>query len=163
MAIFVTLLLFLRSFQAACIVIFCVASTIIEISGFLYFWGLTIDVVSCNILVISVGLCVDFFTHIAHGFLVSPGDRNARISSALLNIGPAVFNGAMSTLLAFILLSTSESYVFHTFFKIFFLICSLGLYQSLFVLPVILSIYGPLPPEEIVSPLEQKRKQKWHT
>ena len=51
----------------------------------------------------------------------------------------------MSTLLAFILLSTSESYVCLSFFKIFFLICVFGLYHGLIALPVILAIAGPLP------------------
>ena len=41
----------------------------------MHFWGLTLDVVSCNILVICVGLCVDFSVHIAHRFLATPGDR----------------------------------------------------------------------------------------
>ena len=36
----------------------------------------------------------------------------------LLKVGPAVFNGGLSTLLAFILLSTSRSYVFLSFFKV---------------------------------------------
>ena len=60
-------------------------------------------------------------------------------------IGPAVLNGGLSTLLAFVLLSTSQSYVCLSFFKIFFLICVFGLYHGLIALPVILSIAGPLP------------------
>ena len=41
----------------------------------------------------------------------------------MTKIGPAVLNGGVSTLLAFSLLYTSQSYVFLSFFKIFFLIC----------------------------------------
>ncbi len=33
-------------------------------------------------------------------------------------IGPAVFNGGLSTFLAFILVAFSDSYVFLTFFKV---------------------------------------------
>ena len=58
-------------------------------------------------------------------------------------VGPAVFNGGLSTLLAFILLSTSQSYVFLSFFKIFFLICVFGLFHGLLVLPVLLATLGP--------------------
>ena len=58
-------------------------------------------------------------------------------------VGPAVFNGGLSTLLAFILLSTSRSYVFLSFFKIFLLICVFGLFHGLVVLPVLLSSLGP--------------------
>jgi hypothetical protein len=59
-------------------------------------------------------------------------------------MGPAVLNGGLSTILAFILLSTSDTYIFLSFFKIFFLICVFGLYHGLIVLPVVLSLVGPL-------------------
>ena len=75
LAIFLTVLVFLGSLRGACIVIFCVAATIIEVAGFMHFWGLTVDVISCNTLVISIGLCVDFSAHIAHGFLSVSGNR----------------------------------------------------------------------------------------
>ena len=60
-------------------------------------------------------------------------------------IGPAVLNGGLSTLLAFILLSTSKSYVFLSFFKVFFLICVFGLFHGLVALPVALALIGPEP------------------
>ena len=63
----------------------------------------------------------------------------------MTEIGPAVLNGGLSTLLAFILLATSKSYVFLSFFKIFFLICLFGLYNGLIALPVLLSLAGPVP------------------
>ena len=55
LAIFFTILIFLGSLRASCIVIFCVATTIVEVAGFMHFWDLTIDVISCNTLVISIG------------------------------------------------------------------------------------------------------------
>ena len=62
----------------------------------------------------------------------------------MTRMGPAVLNGGLSTILAFILLSTSDTYIFLSFFKIFFLICMFGLYHGLLVLPVVLSLVGPL-------------------
>merc|ERR1712013_367033 len=117
----------------------------LQVAGFMHFWGLTVDVITCNTLVISIGLCVDFSAHVAHYFLASHGDRNQRMIMTMTKIGPAVLNGGMSTLLAFSLLYTSQSYVFLSFFKIFFLICILGLFHGLLVLPVLLSLIGPLP------------------
>ena len=70
----------------------------------------------------------------------------------MTKIGPAVLNGGVSTLLAFSLLYTSQSYVFLSFFKIFFLICILGLFHGLLVLPVLLSLVGPLPNSKQVQP-----------
>eukprot|EP00090_Calanus_glacialis_P022071 TRINITY_DN34049_c0_g1_i2.p1 TRINITY_DN34049_c0_g1~~TRINITY_DN34049_c0_g1_i2.p1 ORF type:complete len:564 (-),score=121.57 TRINITY_DN34049_c0_g1_i2:171-1631(-) len=143
-AIFFTVLVFLASIRCSIMVILCVGITIVEVAGFMHFWGLTLDVISCNTLVIAVGLCVDFSVHIAHRFLATPGDRLQRVVNTLTKIGPAVLNGGFSTLLAFILLSTSQSYIFLSFFKIFFLICVFGLYHGLIVLPVMLAVAGPV-------------------
>ena len=85
----------------------------------MHFWGLTIDVVSCVTLVISVGLSIDYSAHVAHTFLVSPEeDKNKRAIETLSDIGSAVMNGGFSTFLAFVITSTSESHVFLTFFKV---------------------------------------------
>ena len=77
--------------------------------------------------------------------LVRRGSRDHRVTVALTQVGPAVLHGGLSTLLAFILLSSSESYVCLSFFKIFFLICVFGLYNGLIALPVLLSLAGPVP------------------
>ena len=49
--------------------------------------------------------------------------------ATLENIGPAVLNGGVSTMLAFVLLANSKSYVFITFFKVFFMVVVFGLFQ----------------------------------
>ena len=75
LAMYLTVLVFLGSFRGAAFVIFCVFGTLVEVAGFMYFMGLTINVITCNTLVISIGLCVDFSAHIAHGFLSRSGSR----------------------------------------------------------------------------------------
>ena len=60
-------------------------------------------------------------------------------------MGAPVLNGGFSTLVAFILLAGSESYVFSTFFSIFLLVIIFGLYHGLILLPVLLSLIGPSP------------------
>ena len=60
-------------------------------------------------------------------------------------IGPAVFNGGMTTFLALVLLGASTSHVFVTFFKVFVLTVVFGLLHGLVLLPVLLSLFGPLP------------------
>ena len=44
----------------------------------------------------------------------------------LSEIGPPVLNGGISTLLAFVLLVQSESYIFQTFFRVRILFIVLG-------------------------------------
>ena len=71
--------------------------------------------------------------------------RDMRVEITIAVIGPAVFSGAFSTYLAFLLLVTSETYVIETFFKIFSLMVIFGGFHALFFLPVMLSIIGPEP------------------
>ena len=142
-AVFFTTLFFICNFRGAVIIIFCVLLTLVDVGGFLHFWGITIDTVSCNNLVIAIGLCVDYSVHITHRFLYEEGTHNERTVATVQNIGPAVFNGGFSTFLAFILLAGSRSHVFSSFFKIFFLVVTFGLFHGLIFLPVILSLIGP--------------------
>ena len=95
-----------------------VAITLVDIVGYLYFWDITIDIVSCINIVISVGLCVDYSVHIGHSFVVSSGSRLERTITSLEKIGPAVLNGGLTTFLALILCGTSTSHTFITFFKV---------------------------------------------
>lgn len=143
LCVFITTWILLFNFGASLQVLGCVVLTLVNVGGFIHFWGLTIDTVSCTNIIISIGLCVDYSAHIAHAFMSSHGTRDERVKKALSDIGPAVFNGGFSTFLAFVLLAGSKSHVFATFFKVFFLVVLFGLYNGLFVLPVALSFIGP--------------------
>ncbi|XP_058809233.1 NPC intracellular cholesterol transporter 1-like isoform X2 [Phymastichus coffea] len=132
-------------------ILLCVLLTLLDVCGFMYYWGLTIDIVSCIGLELAVGLSVDYAAHVAHGFLNAadvPGtnrrtDRSIRTLKAMRHIGAAVLFGAGSTLLALSLLSFSQAYVFRAFFKIFLLVIVFGLWHGLLLLPVVLSTIGP--------------------
>ena len=73
------------------------------------------------------------------------GTREEKAGQAVSTIGPAVFNGGMTTFLALVLLGASTSHVFVTFFKVFVLTVVFGLLHGLVLLPVLLSLFGPLP------------------
>ena len=112
----------------------------------MYFWGLAIETSSAVLLTVAMGLCVDYSAHIAHAFIVNQGkSSNQRMKDALIDMGPAVLNGGFSTFLAFVILMTSESFVFLVFFKVFFLVVFFGLYHGLVFLPIVLSLVGPSP------------------
>ena len=127
----------------------CVLLTCTDVAGFMHWWGLTIDMSSMNVLIISVGLCVDFCAHIVHGFLTGRGSKEERVLYVMENIAPAVLNGGFSTLLALSLLVTSKSHVAMSFFKIFFMICVFGLFHGLVLLPTVLCLIGPSDDEVV--------------
>merc|ERR550517_2228566 len=115
-----------------------VGITLTDIVGFLHFWDVTIDIISCVNIVLAIGLCVDYSVHIGLAFMVAKGSRKDKAVEAVASIGPAVFNGGFTTFLAIILCSLSYSHVFLTFFKVFVLTVLFGLF------PGILSLIGPL-------------------
>lgn len=110
-----------------------------DVAGLLYYWKLSINTVTAVLLVLVVGLSVDYSAHVAHAFMRATGSRKGntfyffsfhylvfdampvfleRICTTLSEVGPPVLNGGLSTLLAFILLVFSESYVFEAFLKV---------------------------------------------
>ena len=155
MCIFITTLVTLGSWRGSLLVMMCVLLTCTDVAGFMHWWGLTIDMSSMNVLIISVGLCVDFCAHIVHGFLTGHGSKDERVLYVMENIAPAVLNGGFSTLLALSLLVTSKSHVAMSFFKIFFMICVFGLFHGLILLPTVLCMVGPSD-EQMVK---QKKKK----
>ena len=141
--IFLCSLFLIADIFAALLVLLVVTITVVNVAGFSNFWGLTIDTTFAVFVTISIGLCVDYSAHIAHGFMTETGTRGERMKNTMIKIGPAVLNGGLSTFIAFVLLAGSKSKVFFTFFKIFFLVVWFGLYHGLIFLPVLLSIIGP--------------------
>ena len=60
----------------------------------------------------------------------------------MLKILPAVLNGGMTTFLALVVLATSNSHAFLTFFKVFFLTVVFGMFHGVVFLPTLLSWAG---------------------
>ena len=91
--------------------------------------------------------------------MLPAGSKLEKVVEALTSIGPAVFNGGLTTFLALVLLGGSTSHVFVTFFKVwlfsssvsvfiiflqvFVLTVCFGLFHGLVLFPVLLSLVGP--------------------
>jgi Niemann-Pick C1 protein len=97
----------------------CVLLTLVNIGGFMHRLGLSLDVVTCVGLQLTAGLCVDYAAHIGHCFLtIRTGSREERAKQTMQRIGPAVFSGGVSTLLAFSALATVDAYAYTAVFKV---------------------------------------------
>ncbi|XP_012258315.2 patched domain-containing protein 3-like [Athalia rosae] len=143
LAVGVVTIILLRNLEASFWVICCVLFTLVDLLGSMYYLGLTIEISSSIMVLLCAGLAVDYAAHVGLEFTRMKGTKNERAVATLSVIGPAVFNGGLSTFLAFVLLGASESYLFSTFFKLFTCVVVFGLFHGLFFLPVILSLFGP--------------------
>ena len=137
------------------LVILLVTMTVVMIMvgviGFMHFWELTLSSVTMIHIIMCVGFCIDFSTHICHAFVQPDGTRNVRVSQALDMAGGPIFNGAISTIIGVLMLAFSTSYIFFSFFKVMFLVMVFGLIHSIFLLPVILAYIGPQYKDEANS------------
>eukprot|EP00210_Caulerpa_lentillifera_P009527 g9085.t1 len=159
MMVFVIITLLLVNPVAAGITFIAIALVVVELVGFLYWWGFKIDNVLVIFTVISLGLSVDYAVHISHMFLKIPGDPNERLVAALRDMGPAVFNGAMSTFIAVLVLAMTDSYIFNVFFSSLFLCVILGMAHGVVFLPVCLSILAPAPHAEEMDSTKELQMQ----
>merc|ERR1719361_2325417 len=127
--IFAITLLLIPRVSAALLVLTTVVATIVDVLGFMWLWGLTIDGVTVCYTIIAIGLAVDYSAHVGEAFVLSQKETKAeRVTDALYRVGA---------------MANSQTYVFRVFFKQFFLVTSMGLFHGLIVLPVLLSWFGP--------------------
>lgn len=155
-------------------IIMCVGLVDLFLFALLYFWGVTLNSVTVVNIVIAIGLAVDYSAHIGHAYLtvkppthdregnlVSDMDRrNYKARGALREIGGSVFHGAFSTFLAILVLGPSQSYIFMTFFKMWMGIIIYGCANGFILLPVVLSLWGPLTDLEKCPPQKKIKKPK---
>ncbi|CAI7868723.1 unnamed protein product [Closterium sp. NIES-53] len=130
----------------------------LELVGFLYWSGMGFNSVTSITVLLSVGIVVDYSAFIAFSFLSQVGSRNERARKALAHLGVAVFNGGFFMFLAVLPMCLAQSFVFQSFFKMFAMIVSLGLWHGLFALPVILSLVGPRPFDTTVERLKEQEE-----
>lgn len=108
--------------------------------------GLYINAVTYVCLVISVGLIVDFLLHIVLRYVeTTRGSKEDRVKQTLETMGASILLGGLSTLLGILPLAFSTSAVMRTIFTGLCAMLVLAISHGLILLPVLLSMVGPLP------------------
>eukprot|EP00958_Prasinococcus_capsulatus_P030510 scaffold8163_cov417-Prasinococcus_capsulatus_cf.AAC.3 len=104
----------------------------------------------------AVGLCVDFLLHIGFAYVeasrgaghgnhrsttLAHTDAGYAVDAALLKMGPATLNGALSTMVGVIVLAFAKYYLFKVYyFRMYLCIVILGLVYGLVFFPVCLRL-----------------------
>ena len=82
----------------------------IEVYGLLPVMGIQLNAFSSTNIVLSLGMAIEFTSHIAHQFLIQPGsDRRERTIEAMRFIGAPMLHGAMSSILAVCFIAGSKT------------------------------------------------------
>lgn len=143
-AIFVVLSVILLNLWASTILVAVLTLITVELFGFMGLVGIKLSAVPAVVLVVSVGIGVEFTVHLCLGFLTTIGSRNQRMCMALEHVFAPVINGAMSTFLGIVMLAGAEfDFIVKYFFMVLSALMVIGTLNGLVLLPVLLSIFGP--------------------
>ena len=112
--------------------------------GGIYWMGEYINMVTAVNLLLAVGLCIDYSAHVVHAFMLADGTRDQRARKALEHIGSSVVHGGMTTLLSTCVILFAQSYVFRIISRMFLMLVLFGLFFGMLLLPVLLSMCGPV-------------------
>lgn len=125
-------------------VAFSIISIEIGVVGYMALWHVNLDSISMINLIMCIGFSVDFTAHICYAYMSSTARTSEeKVKECLYNLGLPIFQGAVSTILGMIALLLANNYLFGVFFKMVFLVVFCGAMHGLFLLPVLLSLFGP--------------------
>lgn len=122
----------------------CIVSIELGVAGYMSLWDVNLDPISMIMIIMCIGFSVDYTAHICYAYMTSKARRpDDRVRDALYSLGMPIAQAATSTVLGTIGLLLADSYIFLVFFKMIFLVIAIGAFHGLFVLPVLLSLFGP--------------------
>ncbi|XP_043202388.1 patched domain-containing protein 3-like, partial [Amphibalanus amphitrite] len=125
-------------------VAFSILSIEIGVIGYMTLWGVNLDSISMINLIMCIGFSVDFSAHISYAYMAAHGKTaDERVRLCLHALGLPILQGGFSTILGVATLYFAPSYIFVTFFKTNFLVIFFGMVHGIFLLPVLLSLFGP--------------------
>ncbi|CAI4233057.1 unnamed protein product [Auanema sp. JU1783] len=136
-------IVFVAESQIVFWVVFTLISMDIGTAGFLSLWGADLDPTTVVNILMSIGQCIDFATHVGYRIYRSEfTDPDERIRDALGAIGWPVLQAGTSTLLAIVVMILVPSNAVRMFARTSVLVVATGLFHGLLILPITIRTFA---------------------
>jgi len=121
-----------------------ISYTVASVMAFMYLVGWKLGVIEALVLVMVIGLSVDYVVHLADAYLEAPAqDRFERTKFMIVRMGRAVVNGAMSTLGAAGFMCGTYIIFFQKFGVVILVTVFQSVITSLFFFSAMMALVGP--------------------
>jgi predicted RND superfamily exporter protein len=140
---FIIMLVAFRSIKYSIITIIPVILVAIWLYGFMYLTGFDLNVVTCTIAAISIGVGVDYSVHITSRYRAERkkiSSRREAMEKTATHSGEALMGSAMSTFLGFLVLAFAPMPLFSSFGILTAIMILMAFVAALFVLPPLLML-----------------------
>lgn len=141
---FLICLLCLMNIKAAFFIVAFLGIILFEAFGFIGICNIQLSAISIIPLMMSMGTGTQFVVHSVMAFINTPGNRNRRMRGSLEIMFASVFDCCMSSIIMISLLASSQyDFIVKYFFQLMLWIIIIAMFNTLLVLPVMLSLCGP--------------------
>ena len=139
--------------------VICLTSLIgtIEVAAVMMMSGLSFSPLVACVLLMAMGIIVEFSAHVVAGYETTPGSRAERMHHAISHTFLPVLEGGLSSILSILMLVFNEfPYVVKYFFLIFLIVILVGLLHGLLFLPALVGIVGSVGGSDEQSIIHRK-------
>merc|ERR1712159_647067 len=140
----IVLLIATRSWVVALCAIACISSIVSSVMAFMFCLGWKLGVLEALVLVMVIGLSVDYVVHMADAYLEAPAEeRGERTKFMLTKMGAAVVNGGITTIGAAGFMCATYIIFFKKFGIVILVTVCQSLLTSLFFFSAMMIVIGP--------------------
>ncbi|XP_045500079.1 NPC intracellular cholesterol transporter 1 homolog 1b-like, partial [Colias croceus] len=120
--------------------IFTCIMVVVDMMGIMYMWNIQLNAVSCVNLIVSIGITVEFCSHLAYAYATSSRPANERVADAIKKVGAIIITGITFTNIPIVVLAFSYTEIIEIFFfRMLFTMVILGCLHGMVFFPVLLS------------------------
>jgi len=138
---FVVILAATKNVIIAALSSFNILAVLVGVVGFVTAIGWTLNTTTAILISILAGFSVDYVVHLAHAFVETPGDNEAKIRGSFSDMGVSVFSGMLTSVVASLPLFLCTIKFFSAFGT--FLCCTIGfswVYANFFFMGLMASV-----------------------